>query len=90
MAGFFGGILTFLDPEDVKENEFFLVKGFRLLSRYSRVEVRSPDGLLPGIALDDLVAMHVTSNPRNQVLAGFLRDIHGYGVSDAAHAIILM
>ena len=42
-----------------------------------RVEVRSPGGLLPGITLDDLVAMRVTSNPRNQVLAGFLRDIPG-------------
>jgi ATP-dependent DNA helicase RecG len=43
-----------------------------------RVKVRSPGGLLPGITLDDLVAMRVTSNPRNQVLAGFLRDIPGY------------
>ena len=43
-----------------------------------RVEVRSPGGLLPGITLDDLVAMRITSNPRNQVLAGFLRDIPGY------------
>ena len=43
-----------------------------------RVEVRSPGGLLPGITLDDLVAMRVTSNPRNQVLASFLRDIPGY------------
>jgi ATP-dependent DNA helicase RecG len=43
-----------------------------------RVEVRSPGGLLPGITLADLVAMRVTSNPRNAVLAGFLRDIPGY------------
>lgn len=43
-----------------------------------RVEVRSPGGLLPGIILDDLVAMRVTSHPRNQILAGFLRDIPGY------------
>ncbi|NCC35151.1 MAG: hypothetical protein EOM24_24535 [Chloroflexia bacterium] len=43
-----------------------------------RVEVRSPGGLLPGITLEDLVAMRVTSNPRNQILAGFLRDIPGY------------
>lgn len=43
-----------------------------------RVEVRSPGGLLPGISLDDLVAMRVTSVPRNPVLAGFLRDIPGY------------
>ena len=43
-----------------------------------RVEVRSPGGLLPGISLDDLVAMRVTSVPRNPVIAGFLRDIPGY------------
>jgi ATP-dependent DNA helicase RecG len=43
-----------------------------------RIEVRSPGGLLPGITLEDLVAMRVTSNPRNKVLAGFLRDIPGY------------
>jgi ATP-dependent DNA helicase RecG len=43
-----------------------------------RVEVRSPGALLPGITLDDLVAMRITSNPRNQVLAGFLRDMPGY------------
>lgn len=43
-----------------------------------RVEVRNPGGLLPGITLDDLVAMRITSNPRNQILAGFLRDIPGY------------
>jgi ATP-dependent DNA helicase RecG len=39
-----------------------------------RVEVGSPGGLLPGIALEDLVAMRVTSKPHNQILAGFLRD----------------
>jgi len=43
-----------------------------------RVEVRSPGGLLPGISLDDLIAMRVTSVPRNPVIAGFLRDIPGY------------
>jgi ATP-dependent DNA helicase RecG len=43
-----------------------------------RVEVRSPGGLLPGITLDDLVAMQVTSMPRNQLLASFLRDLPGY------------
>ena len=43
-----------------------------------RVEVRSPGGLMPGITLDDVVAMRVTSVPRNPVLAGFLRDIPGY------------
>lgn len=30
-----------------------------------RVEVRSPGRLFPGITLGDLVAMRVTSNPRN-------------------------
>mgnify|MGYP005851913663 CR=1 FL=1 len=43
-----------------------------------RVEVRNPDGLLPGITLDDLVAMRVTSVPRNPLIAGFLRDVPGY------------
>ncbi|NNJ12004.1 hypothetical protein EKD04_016855 [Chloroflexales bacterium ZM16-3] len=43
-----------------------------------RVEVRSPGGLLPGISLDELVAMRVRSVPRNPVLAGYLRDIPGY------------
>jgi predicted HTH transcriptional regulator len=28
--------------------------------------------------IHDLIAMRVTPNPRNQVLAGFLRDIPGY------------
>ena len=42
-----------------------------------RVEVRSPGGLLPGITLEDLIAMRVTSVPRNELLAGFLRDIPG-------------
>ena len=31
-----------------------------------------------GFWVDDLVAMRVTSHPRNQILAGFLRDIPGY------------
>jgi ATP-dependent DNA helicase RecG len=43
-----------------------------------RVEVRSPGGLMPGITIEDLVAMRVTSIPRNPVLAGFLRDVPGY------------
>ena len=43
-----------------------------------RVEVRSPGGLLPGITLNALVEMRVTSMPRNRVLAGFLREIPGY------------
>ncbi len=43
-----------------------------------RVEVRSPSGLLPGITLDDLVTMRVTSVPRNPLIAGFLRDMPGY------------
>jgi ATP-dependent DNA helicase RecG len=52
-----------------------------------RVEVRSLGGLLPGITLDDLVAMRITSNPRNQVLAGFLRDILAtWSESDQASA----
>jgi ATP-dependent DNA helicase RecG len=50
----------------------------RVFMYADRVEVRSPGGLLPGITLDDLVAMRVTSIPRNPVLAGFLRDIPGY------------
>jgi predicted HTH transcriptional regulator len=33
---------------------------------------------MPGITLDDVVAMRVTSVPRNPVLAGFLRDVPGY------------
>jgi ATP-dependent DNA helicase RecG len=43
-----------------------------------RVEVRSPGGLMPGITVDDLMAMRITSIPRNPVLAGFLRDVPGY------------
>jgi ATP-dependent DNA helicase RecG len=43
-----------------------------------RVEVRSPGGLLPELSLEDLVGLRATSVPRNEVLAGFLRDIPGY------------
>lgn len=43
-----------------------------------RVEIRSPGALLPGVSLDDLVALRVTSVPRNPVLAGLLRDLPGY------------
>ena len=43
-----------------------------------RVEVRSPGGLLPGITIEDLLTMRVISMPRNEVLAGFLRDLPGY------------
>ncbi len=43
-----------------------------------RVEVRSPGGLMPGITVDDLLQLRVTSIPRNPVLAGFLRDVPGY------------
>jgi ATP-dependent DNA helicase RecG len=50
----------------------------RVFMYLDRIEVRSPGGLLPGITLEDLVAMRVTSVPRNPVLAGFLRDIPGY------------
>lgn len=50
----------------------------RLFMFPDRVEVRSPGGLLPGIMLDDLVALRVTSQPRNQITAGLLRDLPGY------------
>ena len=50
----------------------------RLFMFSDRVEVRSPGGLMPGITIDDLLAMRVTSISRNPVLAGFLRDIPGY------------
>jgi ATP-dependent DNA helicase RecG len=50
----------------------------RLFMFSDRVEVRSPGGLMPGITVEDLLAMRVTSIPRNPVLAGFLRDIPGY------------
>jgi ATP-dependent DNA helicase RecG len=43
-----------------------------------RVEVRSPGGLPPELSIDDLVGLRATSVPRNEVLAGFLRDIPGY------------
>ncbi len=43
-----------------------------------RVEIRSPGALPPGVSLDDLVALRVTSVPRNPVLAGLLRDLPGY------------
>lgn len=50
----------------------------RVFMYSDRVEVRSPGALLPGVTLDNLVALHVTSVPRNPVLAGFLRDMPGY------------
>ena len=50
----------------------------RVFMYADRIEVRSPGGLLPGITLQELTAMRVTSTPRNPVLAGFLRDIPGY------------
>jgi ATP-dependent DNA helicase RecG len=43
-----------------------------------RVEVRSPGGLPPELTIDDIVALRATSVPRNEILAGFLRDIPGY------------
>jgi len=43
-----------------------------------RVEVRSPGGLPPELTIDDVVELRATSVPRNEVLAGFLRDIPGY------------
>lgn len=50
----------------------------RLFMYTDRVEIRSPGGLLPGVSLDDLVAMRVTSVLRNPLIAGFLRDMPGY------------
>lgn len=50
----------------------------RVFMYSDRVEVRSPGALLPGLTLDDLVALRVTSVLRNPVLAGFLRDLPGY------------
>lgn len=50
----------------------------RVFMYSDRVEVRSPGALLPKVTLDDLVALRVTSVPRNPVLAGFLRDMPGY------------
>ena len=50
----------------------------RVFMYADRVEIRSPGALLPGVSLDDLVALLVTSVPRNPVLAGLLRDMPGY------------
>jgi ATP-dependent DNA helicase RecG len=50
----------------------------RVFMYSDRVEVRSPGGLMPGITIDDLLNLRVTSIPRNPILAGFLRDIPGY------------
>jgi ATP-dependent DNA helicase RecG len=50
----------------------------RVFMYADRVEVRSPGGLMPGITINDLMAMRITSIPRNPVLAGFLRDVPGY------------
>jgi ATP-dependent DNA helicase RecG len=50
----------------------------RVFMYSDRVEVRSPGALLPGVTLDDLVALRVTSILRNPVLASFLRDMPGY------------
>jgi len=43
-----------------------------------RVEVHSPGLLLCGITTEDLAKMRVSSNPRNPLIAQFLRDIPGY------------
>lgn len=43
-----------------------------------RVEVRSPGALPPEVTIDDIVTLRATSVPRNEILAGFLRDIPGY------------
>ena len=50
----------------------------RVFMYSDRVEVRSPGGLMPGITIDDLLNLRVTSIPRNPILAGFLRDVPGY------------
>jgi ATP-dependent DNA helicase RecG len=50
----------------------------RVFMYSDRVEVRSPGGLMPGITIDDLLNLRVTSIPRIPILAGFLRDIPGY------------
>jgi ATP-dependent DNA helicase RecG len=50
----------------------------RVFMYTDRVEVRSPGALLPGVSLNDLVGLRVTSMPRNPLLAGFLRDMPGY------------
>lgn len=50
----------------------------RVFMYSDRVEIRSPGALLPGVSLEDLVALRVTSVPRNPVLAGLLRDLPGY------------
>jgi predicted HTH transcriptional regulator len=50
----------------------------RVFMYADRVEVRSPGGLMPGITIDDLLQLRVTSIPRNPVIAGFLRDVPGY------------
>jgi ATP-dependent DNA helicase RecG len=43
-----------------------------------RVEVRSPGALPLELTIDDIVTLRATSVPRNEILAGFLRDIPGY------------
>jgi len=43
-----------------------------------RVEIRSPGGLPPELTVEDLISLRAVSVPRNEVLAGFLRDIPGY------------
>ena len=50
----------------------------RVFMYTDRVEIRSPGGLMPGISLEELVAMRVVSKPRNPLMAGFLRDMPGY------------
>jgi ATP-dependent DNA helicase RecG len=50
----------------------------RVFMYTDRVEIRSPGGLMPGVSLDELTAMRVTSRPRNPLIAGFLRDVPGY------------
>ena len=53
-------------------------ESIRIFIYNDRIEVRSPGVLLPGITIDDMVHMTVTSRPRNPLIAQFLRDIPGY------------
>jgi ATP-dependent DNA helicase RecG len=49
----------------------------RLFVYSDRVEVHSPGSLVPGLTLEDLIALRARSNPRNPRIAGLLRDLPG-------------
>jgi ATP-dependent DNA helicase RecG len=49
----------------------------RLFIYGDRVEVHSPGSLVPGLTLEDLIALRARSNPRNPRIAGLLRDLPG-------------